>query len=29
MREEKKLLTAEYVERLNASPYFIVADYTG
>ncbi len=29
MREEKKLLTVEYVERLNASPYFIVADYTG
>jgi large subunit ribosomal protein L10 len=29
MREEKKLLTAEYVVRLNASPYFIVADYNG
>ena len=29
MREEKKFLTAEYVERINASPYFIVADYTG
>ena len=29
MREEKKLLTVEYVARLNASPYFIVADYTG
>lgn len=29
MREEKKFLTAEYVARLNASPYFIVAEYTG
>ncbi|MBL67447.1 MAG: 50S ribosomal protein L10 [Verrucomicrobiales bacterium] len=29
MREEKKFLTSEYVARLNASPYFIVADYTG
>ncbi len=29
MREEKKYLTAEYVDRINASPYFIVADYTG
>ena len=29
MREEKKILTAQYVARLNASPYFIMADYTG
>ena len=29
MREEKKFLTAEYVGRLESSPYFIVADYTG
>lgn len=29
MREEKKFLTAEYVGRLEASPYFIAADYTG
>ena len=29
MRAEKKLITKEYVERLSASPYFIVTDYTG
>lgn len=27
MRLEKKLLTKEYVARLNASPFFIVVDY--
>jgi large subunit ribosomal protein L10 len=29
MRAEKKLLTKEYVARLNASPFFIVINYTG
>ena len=29
MRAEKKLITAEYVSRLNASPYFLVVDYRG
>jgi large subunit ribosomal protein L10 len=29
MRAEKKLLTGEYVARLNASPFFIVAGYQG
>ncbi len=29
MREEKKLISAEYLERLQASPYFIVVDYNG
>ncbi len=29
MRAEKKLITAEYVNRLNASPYFLVVDYRG
>jgi len=29
MRAEKKLITKEYVARLNASPFFIVVDYTG
>ena len=29
MREEKKFINAEYVARLNASPYFIVVDYRG
>lgn len=29
MRAEKKFITAEYVSRLNASPFFIVVDYTG
>jgi large subunit ribosomal protein L10 len=29
MRAEKKLITQEYVARLNASPFFIVVDYRG
>ena len=29
MRAEKQFLTREYVERLNASPFFIVVDYRG
>jgi large subunit ribosomal protein L10 len=29
MRAEKKTLTAEYLTRLNASPFFIVVDYKG
>lgn len=29
MRAEKKVISAEYIARLNASPFFIVADYTG
>src|ERR1044072_1162551 len=29
MRLEKKILTKEYVTRLNASPFFIVVDYKG
>ena len=29
MRAEKKSITAEYFARLNASPFFIVADYQG
>jgi large subunit ribosomal protein L10 len=29
MRAEKKLLTQEYVARLNASPFFILVDYRG
>jgi len=29
MRAEKKILTAEYVVRLNASPFFVVVNYTG
>lgn len=29
MRLEKKFINAEYVSRLNQSPFFIVADYTG
>jgi large subunit ribosomal protein L10 len=29
MRAEKKLLTSEYVGRLNASPFFIVIGYQG
>lgn len=29
MRLEKKSINAEYVARLNRSPFFIVADYTG
>jgi large subunit ribosomal protein L10 len=29
MREAKKNISAEYLERLNASPFFIVVDYQG
>ena len=29
MRAEKKLLTSEYVSRLNGSPFFIVVGYQG
>lgn len=29
MRPEKKILTEEYLARLNASPFFIVVDYRG
>ena len=29
MREDKKLITKEYVERLKNSPYFIVVNYEG
>ena len=29
MRTEKQNISAEYVARLNASPFFIVVDYTG
>jgi len=29
MRAEKQFITAEYVTRLNASPFFVVVDYTG
>ena len=29
MRAEKKLLSGEYVTRLNASPFFLVVDYKG
>lgn len=29
MRTEKQFISAEYVQRLNASPFFIVADYRG
>ena len=29
MREEKKLITKEYVDRLKSSPYFIVVNYEG
>ena len=29
MREEKKLISQEYIGRLNQSPFFIVVDYTG
>ncbi|MBM3876181.1 MAG: 50S ribosomal protein L10 [Verrucomicrobia bacterium] len=29
MRAEKKLITAEYVTRLNAAPFFLVVDYRG
>ena len=29
MREEKKLISQEYLGRLSKSPFFIVVDYTG
>jgi len=29
MRTEKQFISQEYVARLNASPFFIVVDYTG
>lgn len=29
MRPEKKFISAEYVSRLNASPFFLVVDYRG
>lgn len=29
MRAEKKLISAEYINRLNASPFFLVVDYRG
>src|SRR5215467_7581146 len=29
MRPEKKILTKEYLTRLNGSPFFIVVDYKG
>lgn len=29
MREEKKIITAEYVEWLKSSPYFIIVEFTG
>ena len=29
MRAEKQNISAEYINRLNASPYFIVVDYQG
>lgn len=29
MRPEKKFINAEYIARLNGSPFFIVTDYTG
>ena len=29
MRAEKQIITAEYVARLQASPYFLVVDYRG
>ena len=29
MREEKKYITAEYTEKLNSSPFFIVVDFEG
>jgi large subunit ribosomal protein L10 len=29
MREEKKIITAEYVEWLKSSPYFIIVKFTG
>ena len=29
MRAEKQFLTDEYIEWINASPFFIVTEYTG
>lgn len=29
MRAEKKFISAEYITRLNASPFFLVVDYRG
>ncbi len=29
MRAEKKLISADYLARLNASPFFIIVDYVG
>jgi large subunit ribosomal protein L10 len=29
MRAEKKIISAEYINRLNASPFFLVVDYKG
>lgn len=29
MRSEKQFISADYVQRLNASPFFIVVDYRG
>jgi len=29
MRAEKQIITKEYLDRLNASPFFIVVDYKG
>jgi large subunit ribosomal protein L10 len=29
MRAEKKLISADYLARLNASPFFLVVDYVG
>lgn len=29
MREAKKYITAEYLDRLSSSPFFVVVDYTG
>ena len=29
MRAEKQHITKEYLDRLNASPFFIVVDYQG
>ena len=29
MRAEKKLISADYAARLNASPFFLVVDYVG
>src|SRR5258707_10534755 len=29
MRAEKQIISTEYIARLNASPFFLVVDYTG